>query len=580
MSNGVNFTDFPLWENMNFTRNCSYYGNWLSTFVQDNSWQKNETLRGSTLLIIEYFISALPNNNTLDRHNIFSIDNETVGVGNYFGKILEWYGWNVYNSMYTTDNGTEDYIMMTDEFYDHVLIGPRDTCRPEYCKALGFTGNMDLTGIGVFVAYYVEAILATIYLSAFTFWYIHRQRKANKKKRYSLDEYQVPPDLTSTKGGGLRLGRRVMEAFRGSLNVFLNASMVFSLVMLCAALYISATRASEGKKWVNTIQPIPSGSAFYDLVLSLLASTFSVFPVTMLYAIQRRRDERGQLRTRNHEVWIHRVVLVLIWILAISEVYLSPRGEYDYSYRHSRDVEDQMFVDNCDQRGGIPYWQGMTAAQVLVVGAPLVWLAFTLFILTGFRIPGLVDKPWVSRCRGAWRLVVAWVNMLLMWGLLGFFTALRHRINATAGHIDQEDEWNFGQIMALASWAPVVVEFGYIAIWGIKEGLERNLPRGFTVKHASTGFSSFGEAASGSNDKAKDPLMIIRNFPAPSPSLTTPEDSNLELTHPLRAQTYPPPTETPNQTYTAYEPRYYQIPEMHHQSHQQDGWDQWNRSGW
>lgn len=113
-----------------------------------------------------------------------------------------------------------------------------------------------------------------------------------------------------------------MDAFRGSLAVFLNASMLFSLVMLSAALYISASKEVEHKKWVQSTQPIPSGSALYDLVLSLLASSFSVFPVTMLYAIQTRRDNKDTPQSRDHQVWIRRTVLAIIWILAAAE------GEY------------------------------------------------------------------------------------------------------------------------------------------------------------------------------------------------------------------------------------------------------------
>lgn len=40
-------------------------------------------------------------------------------------------------------------MWMTDEFYHNVYQAPISWCHPEYCKALGYTGNMDLTGIGV-----------------------------------------------------------------------------------------------------------------------------------------------------------------------------------------------------------------------------------------------------------------------------------------------------------------------------------------------------------------------------------------------------------------------------------------------
>lgn len=231
-----------------------------------------------------------------------------------------------------------------------------------------------------------------------------------------------------------------MDAFRGSLASFLNASMLFSLVMVSAALYVSGRRDAEHESWLQNSGWIPSGSALYDLVLALLASTFSLFPVTIVYAIQRPRDNRGALWTKDHQLWIRRAILVILWVLAAAEVYISPRGEYDYEDRHNAGREIYLAYEDCDQRGGMHYWHGIQAAQYLVIGAPLLWLILTLFLLTGFRIPGVVDSPWVSGWRLRWRLVAAWANMFFMWGMLAYFTVLRHKINVTAGHLDLEDE--------------------------------------------------------------------------------------------------------------------------------------------
>lgn len=301
----------------------------------------------------------------------------------------------------------------------------------------------------------------------------------------------------------------------------------------------------------------------------------------MLYAIQKRRDNNDTLGIRDHQVWIRRIVLVILWALTAAEVYISPRGEYDYEYRHDYGFEKYFIDSDCNQRDGIPYWHGMKAAQFLVVGAPLLWLFLTLFILTGFRIPGVVDRPFLSRWRAAWRLVVAWVNVLFMWGLLAFFTILRHKINVTAGHLDSEDEWTFGQILALATWAPVVVEFGYIFIWGIKEGLERHLPSDFIVKEVLPDTPGLGGPFMDSRDKANEPLMSIRSVPMLSPPLMTPDaTTTVQLTDPPRTHTYTTLTSEPAQVYTAYEPQYYQPPQMNYYPPQQQVWNPWQSSGW
>lgn len=166
-----------------------------------------------------------------------------------------------------------------------------------------------------------------------------------------------------------------------------------------------------------------------------MAFPFRCFLTSETFLIREQPRLYSWTWSRDSLSFSHRQILNLV--LA---VYISPRGEYDYEYRHYPKEEEKIVHNNCDQRGGVPYWDGIKAAQYLVVGAPVLWLLLTLFILTGFRISGVVEKPWVSRWQAAWRLVVAWINIVCMWGLLAYFTILRHRINVTAGHLDAEDE--------------------------------------------------------------------------------------------------------------------------------------------
>lgn len=88
MSDGVHFTMFPLWEDMNFTSDCEAYGNWYSTFVDLNSWDKSQYLDGDTRLVFEYFTKSLPPNWTWPA-------GENWTDADYVGKVLEWYGWNL-----------------------------------------------------------------------------------------------------------------------------------------------------------------------------------------------------------------------------------------------------------------------------------------------------------------------------------------------------------------------------------------------------------------------------------------------------------------------------------------------------
>jgi hypothetical protein len=302
-------------------------------------------------------------------------------------------------------------------------------------------------------------------LFTFTIWGIRQRRRAGKLKRSEAFPKQTYEDVDSNTALPTKptLGQRSIDSFRGTLATFLTTALLISLVSLSAALKTAISR--QGARWGNfgnQILPFYD-SAWYDIILSLLAASFSVFPVLLLYALMGQRKRRTSKRD-NHRLWLRRGVLLLMWVLAMAEVYLAPRAELDYDQRH--DPNQQANIDPCYHRGGTRYWQSIKAAQVLVVGVPLLWLLLTGFVLTGFWIPGVVDRSWVRKWRSVWRMAVAWINMLLMWGLLVYFTILRSNIIETADGLDKGNKWTFGQFLALATWAPIVVEFFYIFICG------------------------------------------------------------------------------------------------------------------
>lgn len=89
MSDGEHFAEFPLWANMDFSKDCKAYGNWLSTFLEPNPWNKSQYLDGDATLIVDYFTSSLPQNWTKP---------ENWTHGDYASRVLEWYGWNLWTN--------------------------------------------------------------------------------------------------------------------------------------------------------------------------------------------------------------------------------------------------------------------------------------------------------------------------------------------------------------------------------------------------------------------------------------------------------------------------------------------------
>lgn len=127
-------------------------------------------------------------------------------------------------------------------------------------------------------------------------------------------------------------------------------------------------------------QALPYGSSdMYNIVLSVIAAGYSVFPVVVIYLLISRRDRGGVgmpeglllplfLRkcglgtklSEGHRCWIRWTAMFIIWVLITVEVFLSPRGNMDYDIQHN--PEDEFDYNTCNKRGA-RYWQTMKASQ-------------------------------------------------------------------------------------------------------------------------------------------------------------------------------------------------------------------------
>lgn len=137
MSNGTDFPMLPRWDEMDFSKNCTAYGNFLASFLMPNPWDQRETIGGSYMLGMEFFYYSKP--------DTFEYPSESQEIEAMFEQITAWYIRNIYDHFDPIDG----YWYKSDEFKKRVLWDPVYKCPAEYCKAVGYTGNADLTGIGV-----------------------------------------------------------------------------------------------------------------------------------------------------------------------------------------------------------------------------------------------------------------------------------------------------------------------------------------------------------------------------------------------------------------------------------------------
>ncbi|KAF2681215.1 hypothetical protein K458DRAFT_273430, partial [Lentithecium fluviatile CBS 122367] len=73
---------------------------------------------------------------------------------------------------------------------------------------------------------------------------------------------------------------------------------------------------------------------------------------------------------------------------------------------------------------------------------------------------------------------------LLMWAFLLYLIVMRKKINKGTGRTNQDHEWTFGQVLALATWAPVLIEFTFICLRGRKAALNGLISNQFVVTDA------------------------------------------------------------------------------------------------
>ncbi|KAL1847102.1 hypothetical protein VTK73DRAFT_157 [Phialemonium thermophilum] len=122
MSDGVRFLDLPPWSQMNFSRNCTVWRDWMSVIATPIATNPEDSVGPSIPQGIELFAAAAPANLSLPA-------NKTEGE--FYATIAEWY---TYNIFYTWDAAAGQWNQ-TPDFYQRVLIEPMAACPDEYCEA-------------------------------------------------------------------------------------------------------------------------------------------------------------------------------------------------------------------------------------------------------------------------------------------------------------------------------------------------------------------------------------------------------------------------------------------------------------
>lgn len=251
--------------------------------------------------------------------------------------------------------------------------------------------------------------------------------------------------------------KRVSQCCRSTIGGFLETSLIFSVSMLVAAVYRYGSAISRTS--IKT-----ENQSVYALLYSFALSTLSVFPPIMLQALADDDHNRKPLRLF---LWFFVITLVIPITVLFYLVWYAGIG----ALVGKATISNQLWVNNCDEVDtGWGIWYMMAFSHALLL-LNFPWWAHE----TSTYIPG-VRARFDDWARGFWARrhraleILTRLNVLacglMMWALLILVLYNVVVFSRRAGQWDKDQEWSFGQVLSIATFAPVLLEL-CVAILGM-----------------------------------------------------------------------------------------------------------------
>jgi len=320
-------------------------------------------------------------------------------------------------------------------------------CYPAICALLEASSQLDadLAGIGVLVSYAIEALLVTLYAVVLVLpelWWFSTGRT-------------VPRRLS-----------HVSEAFHASTHELFVGAIILNLGIQLALLQKAAGAIPDGE----------ADRSPYYRGLFRLVSAFSFLPVMLLFPI---------VSSGWRRIWAKRAIIGLLWALFVACNLIDPDGIMRGVRRPSMSIGDSLHDTNneqtrllmrdvCDFRmdGGRGVWKGIGVCMWLVMAAPVCWalLYLAVWIWTLIRGPRryhhrhqrLRAHPVLGPVRNVIVAILSLASMIGMWLVIGALLYIRFSVARISPENHITNYWTFGQILAVATWAPVFMELGFI----------------------------------------------------------------------------------------------------------------------
>ncbi|PVH75400.1 hypothetical protein DL98DRAFT_658105 [Cadophora sp. DSE1049] len=347
-----------------------------------------------------------------------------------------------YTNLFLTGDASEPTLFLREWYRE---------CKTNICKASGFTGNPDIGGIGVMIAYLLEACLVTF------LWVHHlifRYRPFQKAIRRFSTTFGTP-----IRQDKVTYRQRYANVVDDASASFLDGAMYFLLALCLAALIDIQSSSLYSHYLANTI---------------IIAMFFSLVTLALI-------TKRAVVLKKRAPICL--CLGVSAAVFAVTQALIS-------SGKFSDDA------DSACLKAQLKIEKGITQGAFDIV--PLFMLAAIIF----FSIAMLGSVWYTPNSNNArtstksptyakafkfaakmWWMSYPFIGMVVLFGVwlhIYLLINLRRLMRELAGDTWSEAEWGFGQVTAVLMWLPVLFtplwEVGDISIDWVKEKFGKKRP--------------------------------------------------------------------------------------------------------
>lgn len=410
----------------NLTHDCSSHARFVSTILRKSPLEGSDMCAFDVDALYEYVASSLPSTFQDSAENF-----TRTRIAIWYLSVCE----SSLNETHPSQCYGDDSCLTALDFRNSIFAMIRDPqlsageCLREVLSSLDVKGNADMAGIGV---------------SRVTSTQLQQHlRSAQVMTSFCIEAFLIIMLLMAAAAAQIRQNRaphsrrdKISDAFRAILPTFYWSSVILSLGITVASLKASFEAAEGGR--IEQLMKWKEGESIYspyDTQLAVMASLFRAFPPLVAGIMLRQSSQRRCL--------LNIIILSFLEILPTLLVITFISGNFQWVY-------DSQSI-------GIPY-VGLYAITAVAFLFPMILMGWIVLLCRRKKSAAKFPSH-PSTCIVVSTWVVQVILLALMISALIILFLVRAKI-IDAGD-DSQLEWSFGQVLALTTWIPIVVDFIY-----------------------------------------------------------------------------------------------------------------------